>query len=75
MAKWPCMQAILEIDIAWDIASAEGDTITCPKQPRDIMLAKRKYAKECKLCPCRKRKSLDNDVFEEEVGHSNANQL
>ena len=77
MRKCPCMQAIWEIDIAWDeeIQLAEGDTITCPKQVRDILLPERKYAKECKWCPWRKRKSLDNDVIEEEVEHPISSQL
>ncbi len=39
------------------------------------MLAERKYGKELEWCPCRKRKSLDNDVFEFENDHLNVSQV
>ena len=67
MAKCPCMQAIWKIDDAWDeqINYEEGESLTSCKRVKELMLSEIKYAKECKWCPCRKRKSLDDEVFEE----------
>ena len=71
MAKCPSQQAIGEIDAAWEepIKYEEGESHTSCKRVKQIMLAESKYAKEREWCPCRKRKSLDNDVFEFENDH------
>ena len=73
MAKCPCMQAIWKIDEAWDeqIIYEEGESPTSCKRVKELMLSEIKYAKECKWCPCRKRKSLDDDVFEAENQEQN----
>ena len=77
MAKCPSQQAIWEIDAACEepIKYEEGESHTSCKRVRPIMLAERKYAKELEWCPCRKRKSLDNEVFELENDHLNSGQV
>ena len=77
MAKCPSQQAIWEIDAAWEepIKYEEGESHTSCKRVSQILLAESKYGKELEWCPCRKRKSLDNDVFEFENDHLNAGQV
>ena len=77
MAKCPCQQAIWDIEVAWDedIKYEEGDSPTSCKRVREIRQAEIKYGKECEWCPCRKRKGLDDEVFERENEHVNVSEV